>query len=131
MPCRIIRKVLSPHTNQRTHNFTKNVFAAFIGLDFGKYLVFPFWQKSAIFALGHNPDWYRILEIGWPLIGFPAIYAVYRGKKWGAYVLLTLLPLSLFVYHIYFKLPLYSRIIYYIGSIIFLYLIYRQWKRLK
>jgi hypothetical protein len=115
----------------RLHAIEKNSFAAFLCVDFSKYLVFPFSHKFAIFTIGDTPNWYLIVAISWAIIGFPAIYAVYIGKKWGAYVLLAFLPISFTLYQFFFDLPIYSKIIFYIGIIIFLYLLFRQWKRLK
>jgi hypothetical protein len=100
-------------------------------IDFSKYLVFPFSPKFADFVIGHTPSWYLVLAVAWFVLGIPAIYAVYKGKKWGAYVLLAFLPISFTTYQFFFHLPIYSAIIFYVGIILFLYLLFRQWKHLK
>jgi hypothetical protein len=115
----------------KLHLVEKNTLAGFLTVDFSKYLVFPFSHKFAVFTIGQTPNWYLIVAISWAIIGFPAIYAVYKGKKWGAYVLLAFLPICFILYHTFFTLPVYSKIIFYIGIIIFLYLLIRQWKHLK
>jgi hypothetical protein len=111
--------------------FEKNTFAGFLFIDFSKYLVFPFSHKFADFIIGYTPNWYLTLAIGWFVLGIPAIYAVYKGHKWGAYVLLAFLPISFITYQFFFHLPVYSAIVFYFGIILFLYLLLRQWKRLK
>jgi len=111
--------------------FEKNTFASLLFIDFSKYLVFPFSRKFADFAIGHTPSWYLLVAVGWFVLGIPAIFAIYKGKKWGAYVLLAFLPISFITYQFFFHLPVYSAVIFYIGIILFLYLLYRQWKHLK
>jgi len=112
-------------------NWVKNTFAIFFGLDFSKYFAFLFLPKFSHFLIGPSPQNYVWLALIWPIVGLPAIYGVYKGKKWCAYVLLAFLPLSLLLYHTCFQLPIYSKIGFYLGSILFLYLIYIQWKKLK
>ena len=65
----------------KLHLVEKNTLAGFLTVDFSKYLVFPFSHKFAVFTIGQTPNWYLIVAISWAIIGFPAIYAVYKGKK--------------------------------------------------